>query len=273
MNINFNTIIIKILPYIIVVLIAYLLSFILYIFLPKTAPIILDDKQNSIKYTKYRVKSSFEEKVKKVVKPKKQEYSFMDNITLKAIFAMGDNKGFITILEKASKKTHTLGIGDSFKNYKLLKIYPSYVIFKKGSKEYKLSFAKQKEMYSVVSTEEEELPKTKGISVKDTNSFALTKSIIKKYSTNYDKIWKEISINEVMKDGQIDGFKIDKISSNSVFKSLGLKKGDIIKSVNNITLKSYADAFELYKTIETMDFVHIEILRNNKLVELDYEIR
>jgi general secretion pathway protein C len=53
---------------------------------------------------------------------------------------------------------------------------------------------------------------------------------------------------------------------------LGLRKGDIIKAVNNIELKSYNDAFSIYKKINKINNLNILILRNDREMELDYEI-
>ena len=53
---------------------------------------------------------------------------------------------------------------------------------------------------------------------------------------------------------------------------MGLKEGDIIKSVNNSVLGSYADAFKVYNDVGNIKYLNIEILRNNELMELSYEI-
>jgi general secretion pathway protein C len=105
------------------------------------------------------------------------------------------------------------------------------------------------------------------------SGYILKKSIINKYTKNFDNIWKEIAIKEIKKDGKIDGFKIGNLSSKSVFKKLGLKIGDIIKSVNNITLTSYAQAFKIYENMDNITNLHIVLERNNKQMELDYEIK
>ena len=47
---------------------------------------------------------------------------------------------------------------------------------------------------------------------------------------------------------------------------------DIIKSVNNSVLESYADAFKVYNNMENTKYLNMEILRNNEIVELNYEI-
>ena len=59
---------------------------------------------------------------------------------------------------------------------------------------------------------------------------------------------------------------------NSVFEKLGLKANDVIKSINNNSLNSYADAFNVYNNIGDTKYLNIEILRNNEVMELNYEI-
>ena len=75
-----------------------------------------------------------------------------------------------------------------------------------------------------------------------------------------------------MTDGKITGFRINSVTKNSVFDKLGLKQGDIIKSVNNIAMSNYQDAFNMYNKINTIKYFNMKIIRNNKEMELDYEI-
>ncbi len=53
---------------------------------------------------------------------------------------------------------------------------------------------------------------------------------------------------------------------------LGIQKGDIIIKANNIELKSYKDALNLYGKINDLDTIQIVILRNNQEKEIVYDI-
>ena len=281
MNINFNDIVKQLLPYVVTVLLSFIIASGLYMYLPKTAPIVLDNQQKNIKYNKYQVEKSFKEKIKAVTKPrvvtKSKSYQLINNIILKAIFALPNNKGFITIIEKSSSVMHTLEVNDVFKNYKLKKIYPSYVVFIKSGTEYKLTMidSKEKGRYTIEKQQAQIIEQSKLVEdiSKNEDGYVLKKSLLNKYTENFDNIWKEIAIKEIEKDGVIDGFKIGNLSKKSIFKKLGLKIGDIIKSVNNISLTSYEQAFKIYADIESMDNLHMVLIRNNKQMELDYEIK
>ena len=92
------------------------------------------------------------------------------------------------------------------------------------------------------------------------------------YSKNPKEIWKDISIVEVKNAGKIEGFKVTKIKKNSKMAKLGIQKGDIIIKANNIELKSYKDAMNLYGKINDLDTIQIVLLRNNQEKEIVYEI-
>jgi type II secretory pathway component PulC len=54
--------------------------------------------------------------------------------------------------------------------------------------------------------------------------------------------------------------------------TLGLREGDVIIKANNIELKSYKDAIDIYNGLDQLDAVQIVVLRENQEVELVYEI-
>jgi len=108
--------------------------------------------------------------------------------------------------------------------------------------------------------------------ITDDEPISVSKYDLRYYTSNMSRIWKNINIQDVKVNGKIDGFKIISINKNSVFGKLGLKKGDIIKAINNQKLKSYSDAFKVYKKINKLDDLQITILRNNIERDLEYEI-
>ena len=277
MNINYNSLFKLFVPYLIIVFIAVCLDFIIYTVLPKEA-LVYQVKQNSnLPYKRYEIKSAFSTNkiVKKIVKKKKKKesYRILNNINLVAIYSMSNNSGYIIIQEKNKNDTIILSQNESFKNYKLKKIYKNYVVFGKNNKEYKLSITndKKKDKYQVIS--KDETTKTiKEISIND-DKVTIKRTLIDNYIQNFDKIWQDIAISDVRTKNGIDGFKVSRIKPNTPFSKIGLKKGDIIKSINNIKLKSYNDAFKIYKQINKIRSLNIEILRDNNPMEIYYEIQ
>jgi type II secretion system protein C len=285
MNINSNKILEFLYPFIIISSISYLLCTILFIYLPKTKIEYISGDISSIDFTKYNFMDAFglikvkeKEIIKKVEpivsKPSKPRYRILDKITLQAIFSKGNDDGIIVIEEKSTSKTHMLKKGDGFKEFILTRIENIYAIFSKDGKDYKFHIDREGEEleYEIINkvnkrtSEWEEKVKVTGSSVK------VTRKYLNSYVKNIDKVWKNIAIREVMTDGKISGFKVTKVNSKSVFAVLGLKKNDIIKKVNNKSLTNYNEAFKIYNNIDKINYFNILIIRDNKEMELSYDI-
>ena len=119
----------------------------------------------------------------------------------------------------------------------------------------------------------EVIPQEKQITQTDDKQLSIKRDLINDYIQDFGKIWDNISIDEIKTKTGIDGFKINSVRKNSVFDKLGLKKGDIIKEVNNIRLKSYNDAFIVYKKINKIKNINLTILRDGTEQEINYEIK
>jgi len=278
MNINYNSLFKNILPYFIIIFFAIFIDFILYIYLPHGAKVYDTNDEKTLEYKRYEIQNVFKVKaklIKRVEKKvvKKENYTILNNINLLAIYAMNNNSGYIIIQEKNKNDTIILSKDESFKNYKLSNIYKTYVVFIKNNKEYKLSINDEKKStkYQVIK-EEKNIKTTSDINIDD-GKVTIKRELINNYIENFDKIWQDISISEVKTENGIDGFKVNRIKPKTAFAKIGLKRNDIIKSINNIKLKSYNDAFKIYKKINKIKSLNIEVIRNNTLMEIYYEIK
>jgi len=271
MNSSFNTFIEKMMPYAYVILVAYIFSTIVFLFLPKFGINHKRGVNTTLGYQKYDVFHSLNN-FKKTETRKKVAVKKVENLskyTLKAIYSTVLNGGWIIVEKKADRKSIILEKGQRMGDYTLMKLYKTYVIFEKNSKEYKLELTKEKELsYNIL---KETNLNNQEIIVRGDDTL-IKRNYLNSYVNNMEKVWKDISIKEIMKNGEIDGFEVTRINNNSVFQKLGLKPKDIIKSVNGEELKSYADAFKIYNRIDDLDFMVIQILRNNRIMELNYEI-
>lgn len=267
MNINFDLIIQKLLPYFYIFLIVYLLNSLLFFYLPKIGVDFEDTSSSNLEYKKY---SGFYTNVEIIQEKEQNRNTNVESLlkyNLKAIYSTSSNGGWITI-EKA-EKSYILSLGEEIDGYVLKKLFKNYVIFEKLSKEYRVDL-KQKEniSYEIMNNLDDT---KKEIVIKDDGA-QISREYLNSYIKDVDKIWNNIGIDEVKVGEQIEGFKVSKINKESVFGKIGLKEGDIIKAINNNELKSYADAFKVYNNINNTNYLNIEILRNNEKMELNYEI-
>jgi len=64
---------------------------------------------------------------------------------------------------------------------------------------------------------------------------------------------------------ETEGFYVEDVESNSGAELAGLKKGDIIKQVDNIKISKFTDMKGYLKTKQPNDVVEVKYMRNNKL--------
>lgn len=69
------------------------------------------------------------------------------------------------------------------------------------------------------------------------------------------------------------GFKLMEIQAGSIYETLGLKKGDIIKSCNGKPANSVQDSMEMYNQLKTSKKINLEIIRDGKVQKIHYDIK
>ena len=272
MNTTFNKLIQRSIPYMFILLFAYIIATIIFIYFPKNGVEYIKKSDSSLEYRKY---DGFYSKVNIRVAPKKEKKrkekkETLLNYNLKAIYSTPSNSGWITIENKLNNKSYILSQYEDIDGYILTKLYKNHVIMEKAAKEYRLDIKQNNKnvAYAISETKDN----LKQDIIVDGSSVKIKRNYLNSYVQDIDKVWNNISIQEIRKNNKIEGFKINKIVKDSVFGKLGLEKNDIIKSINNKMLTSYSDAFKVYNNINSTKYLNIEVLRNNEILELNYEI-
>jgi len=231
----------------------------------------------------YRVKLSPNEAAvptKAPVKPVQVAGSIKD-ITLKAVYSSSDTT-VITIEYK--RKTKILGRGDIINGFTLTGGGSNYATFTKDAKTYRVNLIKPKRASassSSIHTSRTSRTMPSGRSAKpqkvegeitDAGDHKLVdRSLLDHYSKNIDDIYKNIGIGESKKDGKTQ-FKITFVRRGSPFAKLGVKRGDIIKSLNGQEISSEAAAFQILKDVGSLENITLVIQRGKEEMELEYEI-
>jgi general secretion pathway protein C len=231
----------------------------------------------------YRVKMTPNEAsapVKKI-QPVKIAGSIKD-IVLQAVYSASDST-VVTIEYK--RKTKILERGDTVNGFVLEGGGSNYATFSKESKMYRVDLKKGKKGTVSSGSIVPSKPVRKVRKKRSTGPAKVTgevvdagdhkivdKSLLTHYANNMDDIYKNIGITEVKKNGAIKGFKVTFVRRGSPFSKLGIKRGDIIKSINGQEITSYNAAFETYKNIKNVEGVTLVIKRGKEELELEYEI-
>ena len=75
------------------------------------------------------------------------------------------------------------------------------------------------------------------------------------------------------RDGRPNGFRLNGLSSDSIFSAIGIRNGDVIHSVNGQVVDSPQRAMELYRSLMTSSRVEMTVERRGQQETLTYQIQ
>ena len=198
------------------------------------------------------------------------------DITLLAIYNASD----VTVVTiEYKRKTKVLARGDEINGFTLEGAGNNYATFSKNGKMYNVtlriiskanrSIQPSKTSSSAPSSRKR---KVEGEVVDAGDHKIVDRSLLEHYTQNMDDIYKNIGIKEIKKGKELEGFSISFIRKGSPFAKLGLKRGDVIQSINGQKIDSHKAAFEMYKNMKDIDNLSLVIKRGKEEMELEYEI-
>jgi general secretion pathway protein C len=203
----------------------------------------------------------------------------IDDIKLLALYHASD----MTIATVTYKgKSKVLSRGDNISGFVLEGGGQNFVTFSKGNKTYTVMLSKNnKKSKNTVKASNTKSPSPakevaetleKG-SVTDAGDHkVIDRSLLDHYAKNMKDIYKNIGIAEVKDGDKLKGFRLTFVRKDSDFAKLGVKRNDVIKSINGQAITSYNAAFGVYKNIQKADALTMVIERGNEEMELEYEI-
>jgi general secretion pathway protein C len=201
------------------------------------------------------------------------------DITLLAIY---NSKDTTVVTVEHKRKTKVLARGDEINGFILEGAGSNFATFSKNGKTYRVDLFKSKKSTSSKSSIRsvsrvrpvfsKESSKVEGEVTDAGDHRIVDRSLLDHYAKNMDDIYKNIGIKEVKEGGKIKGFRITFVRRGSPFSKLGIKRGDMIKSINGQEINSYNAAFETYKNIQNVENLTMVIKRGKEEMELEYEI-
>lgn len=201
-------------------------------------------------------------KTEKLEPEKKEEVIInLENFVLKGTIVCSQCGHSVVILKDTKTgKTITVSEGKEIEGFKVLKVYPDYVLLSRNGKEYVLRLFKKEES------------KGKRINTisnsTSTNVFKVKrKEVIEEISSG--KFLKYINITPYTKP---EGLKVNYVSRKSFIYKLGIKPGDVITSINDIHLKTPEDSFSAFEQLKNSDSITITVVRRGREVKLHYEL-
>lgn len=192
------------------------------------------------------------------------------DIKLKGTYIEGDG-GFIVIEDRLG--TTFLHKGEKYVGYRLLEIYDNRAVFDKNGVHYDVVIDEEGQNRRKTAPTASRISKNNDH--EEIGAFepvVVTHQEVDSYIRNPNKIWRNIRIQEIRKNGQIDGFRVNYVKKGSFFDKSGLKSGDVIKGIDGNEIKSLSDVMKYYNNINNLDGLSLSILRGDSEIELEFNI-
>ncbi|HHD83272.1 MAG TPA: PDZ domain-containing protein [Campylobacteraceae bacterium] len=193
------------------------------------------------------------------------------DITLKGTY-LDDVNSFIVIEDQLG--TTFLYKGDRYMGYVLKEIYDNRAVFEKNGKHYDLVIEEKSGKSKKGAARSETASRYTG-GTGGEESFApvsVTHEEVQSYIKNPNKIWRNIRIQEMRKNGQIEGFRVNYVKKGSFFDQAGLKSGDVIKAIDGSEIRTLSDVMRYYNNINNLDGLTLTVMRGGQEIDLEFNI-
>ncbi len=186
----------------------------------------------------------------------------------------GDTRRSYAVIEDTQKREQNLyRVGDSVQNATLKLIMRSKVVLSLNGKDEVLA------MEQIVQATRRRSPRTSGpravssTGAVRTQRVSLRRSMINDAIQDVSKLMTEVQIRPHMEEGAAAGLALSNIKPNSIFRRMGLRNGDILKSVDGQEIRSVDDALKLYENLKSASDVNVRIQRRGRDRNINYNIR
>ncbi len=114
---------------------------------------------------------------------------------------------------------------------------------------------------------------TNGVTQVASGSYVVDRKVLETATQDMSRLLTQARLVPNFRGGKPNGFRIFSIVPNSLFDKIGLRNGDIIKSINGIDLKDPEKAFQVYQMLKDNDRFEIDLIRAGQRMTLTYEVR
>lgn len=248
------------------------------LWLPSNGVDYVDQKGGKALY--YRVKLT-PNQIAAPTTPTKRPTKRVGSINDIALLAIYNATDATVVTVKHKSKTKVLSRGEDINGFVLEGASRNFATFTKNSKSYKVMLLKSKSgshstnAAKLAPSKPPSITKPKEIlgDVTDAGDHkVIDRSLLDHYAKNMDDIYKNIGIGEIKEGSNLKGFKVTFVRRDSHFAKLGVRRDDVIKSINGQEINSYNAAFSVYKNIQNIDNLTLVIQRGKEEMELEYEI-
>lgn len=107
----------------------------------------------------------------------------------------------------------------------------------------------------------------------DENEYIVDEAELDKALENLPLLLTQARAVPYFSDGQAVGLRLFAIKSGSLYEKIGLRNGDVLKSVNGNSMADLSQAMQLFEKLKTERSISLTVERNREEKEFKYQIR
>ena len=112
-----------------------------------------------------------------------------------------------------------------------------------------------------------------GIIIAGENKFQIKKAFLDEQMNNLANILQTAKAVPAIEGGKMKGFLIQTIEEDSIFASLGLGEGDVLKEVNGIILDNAGKGLEAFTALKGSNKIELKVNRGGQEQTISYEVK
>jgi general secretion pathway protein C len=189
----------------------------------------------------------------------------------------GDKKTSAAIIEDSGTRAQGLyRVGDNIQGAIVKSIARNQVILRLGNRDEVLTMGEEplsEEGTTTVSDQSQRQSASQSLPAGLTGAernITMNRSELNESLKDLNGLMSQASIQPHSTDGQQDGLAVTGIKAGSIFRKMGLRNGDIVKSVNNEAIKSPEDLINMYNDLKSAPDISVQISRRGQERTLNY---
>jgi general secretion pathway protein C len=198
---------------------------------------------------------------------------------------------FAAIAGSSGGKTMLYREGSTVDGSRILAVYPSSVVVSSSSGACQLLMFEEEDASSVsvpaVANRPALVPSNpanarnaglsdaeldEGIEKISDSKFNIQRSLVDKALANQGSLMRAARVIPHEENGRVVGVKLYGIRRNSLLGRLGVRNGDMLRTINGFSMTSPDTALEAYSVLRTADKLSLAIKRQNNEMTIDYNI-
>ncbi|BCS94727.1 general secretion pathway protein GspC [Desulfoluna limicola] len=184
----------------------------------------------------------------------------------------GETVSWAIIEDETTRKQDLYGVGDTVQEAVIKLVLRDRVVVSYKGRDEVLMMEKDKGAPSSagVSSSGSRPQGAKAPSI--TKKVNLKRETINDAMLNINSLMKDVRIRPHFRNGQPEGMAVSGIKSDSIFRKMGIRNGDIIIGVDGQKIESVDDAMSLYGNLKSASEVQLDIKRMGQIQTIEYTI-